>query len=422
MFLGSVAFLSAAELSWEGAALYGRHEMNRGVFKMDKIEPKPGKLWERTKHWTTEDTTLGGGALGIFAALSPRALPGAVGFSRFLGAVTVGCALGSEVGKAVLVRVPPQHLKAVYAQDTAARHKEYEKLEQNAEAKASLSRVGKFALSCYASPVLRILHSPLQFGGLGGTGGHQHGPPGSRPLSEMQAELARSTVIRVEFTEGELTGPDVEDGFRVYKDDIKSRDASSIQDWLERLQALRKKLATELQYVWPHLAEREREFYKIEEEDKEKDIVRRELQLLNNTASDLASQHAILAYHENDARKRLEQLKSTDTEPVTTTSYETPSHSAASEQEAHYGPHIITERVRTNWSRQKELLAHIEHALSQYAAISPEEGTSHGEASKQLKKEAEQLKLNVEATERLLRWCEQQVREADEPRNDGGIS
>jgi hypothetical protein len=412
MFLGSVAFLSAVELSWEGAGLYGRREINRGVFKTDKIEPKPGKLWERTKHWTTEDTTLGGGALGIFAAMSPRALPGAVGFSRFLGAATVGCALGYEVGKAVLVRVPPQLLKAVYVQVTATRHKEYEKLEQNAEAKASLSRIGKLALSLYASPVLQILNSPLQFGGMGGTGGHQHGPPGSRPLSEMQAELQKSTVIRVEFTEGELTGPDVENGFRVYKDDIKSRDASSIQDWLERLQDLRKKLATELQYVWPHLAEREREFYKIEEEDKDKDIVRRELQLLNNTAADLATQHAILAYHENDARKRLEQINNTDS--VTATSYETPSHSAASEQEAHYGPHIITERVRTNWSRQKELLGHIEHALSQYAAVSPEEGTPHHEASKSLKKEAEQLKLNVEATERLLRWCEQQVREADE--------
>jgi hypothetical protein len=407
-FLKAAAFLGVTELSWSAATLYGRQEINRGVFKMDKLEPKPGKLWERTNHWTTEDATLGGGAFGIFMAMTPRAMPGAHGFSRFFGAATVGCALGFKVGQAILVRIPPQLLSMIDTADTRVRHKEYEKLQQNNEAKAGLSRFGKLALSLYTSPYLRI----LRLGGMGAMGGGQrHGPPGLRPLAELKAEMEASTIVQVEFMKGELAGPDLEHGYRVYKDDIKSRDASSIQDWLERLQELEKNIGTELQYVWRRLAERERQFYNIAEEDGEKDIVRRELQLLNNMAADLANRHAILGYHESDARKRLLQIKQPDSAVA---SYETAKHSVEAEQQTYYGPHIVTEHVRTEWSRQKELLGHLEHQMQQFEALQPEEGTPAAEQRNISKQNVESLKKNVEATERLLKWFEEQVREADE--------
>jgi hypothetical protein len=227
--------------------------------------------------------------------------------------------------------------------------------------------------------------------------------------------MDKYTVVQVEFKEGELAGPDVEAGYRAYKDEIKSRDASSIQDWLERLQDLKKRTGAELQYVWRHLAQREHEFYQLMDENREKDIFRRELQLLNNMAADLVTRYAILGYHEADAYKRLQQIKLLDSDSqAAVASYEMPLHQIETVQEDNYGPHIVTEQVRTNWSRQKELLGHIEHSLSQYAALQPEEGTPGAEHSKQLQKNAEDLKKNVEATERLLKWFEQQVREADE--------
>jgi hypothetical protein len=416
MFLRSVAFLSVAELSYQGARSYGRQEINRGVFKVDKVEPKPGKLWERTKHWTIEDATLSGGALGMFMAMNPRALPGAFGFSRFFGAATVGCAMGYKIGQAVLVRFPPEVLYVFDSADTTIRHKEYQKLLQNNEAKASLSRVGRLALSFYTSPFLNILRSPLMPGGMDGMGGMtggQDGPPGVRPLDQLQAEMQEATLIQVEFRDGELAGPDLEKGRREYKDDIKSRDASNIQDWLERLQELKKKAGIELQILWRHLAEREREFYKLEEQGREKDIFSWELQILNFLASDLVNRHAIFTYHESDARKRLQQIKHTDS--VATTVYETPHHTAASsEQEAHYGLHSTAERVRWGWSRKKELLVYVEHELRQYEALQPGEGTPHAKAGKAMKQEEEKLRLNIAATERVLRWLEQQMREADE--------
>jgi hypothetical protein len=407
-FLKAAAFFGVGELSWSAAKLYGRQQMNRGVFNMDKLEPKPGKLWERTKHWTTEDAALSGGALGIFMAMTPRAMPGAHGFSRFVGAATVGCAIGFKVGQALLVRIPPQLLSMIETSDTMVRHKAYEKLQQNNEAKAGLSRVGKFALSVHTSPYLRI----VRLGGMGGMGGaQQQGPPGLRPITGLKAEPDARITVEVEYKKDELAGPDLEQGHRVYKDDINSWDASSIQNWLERVQELEKNIAPELQYLWRRLAERERDFYKVVEEDSEKDIFRRELQLLNSLAADLVARHAILGYYASDAQKRLLQVEQTDS---TIPSYESPQLPATTAQQTHYGPHIITERVRTSWSNKKEALGHIEYQLQQLKALQLEEGTPGAEQRNVLEKNVESLRKNIEATERVLRCFEEDIRKADE--------
>ena len=114
---------------------------SRYWFKMENIQPKPGKLWEQTKHWTAEDVALVGGALGIFMALNPRALPGAYGFSRFFGAAMVGSALHVKFYQSLGFRNSQTLLQLFDQTVTTARQKEYEKLQNDERAKASLSRI-----------------------------------------------------------------------------------------------------------------------------------------------------------------------------------------------------------------------------------------------------------------------------------------
>ncbi|KAL1795228.1 hypothetical protein ACET3X_007044 [Alternaria dauci] len=436
VFLKSAAFISAADLTWTASGIYGRHELNRGVFKMENVQPKPGKLWEQTKHRTSEDATLAGGALGIFMALNPRALPGVYGFPRFFGAATVGCALGFKVGQALVVRISPTLLHLFDQTVTSSRQEQYEKLQNDERAKASLSRIGKLALWYHSSSFMAVLRSPLQVGGIGTMGGMSGGPiqtghggssgPGGGSLAALKAELERETVIQIDFGEGELAGPDVENGYRGYKDDLKSRDVRKVQDWLEQVQALKKQVDAELQNVWPHLAQREHDFYQYVQEDKEKDITRRELQLLNNLVSDLVIRYAILGYHEHDAQKQLQQMTQADSTGAevdavpqeVTKAYKTPQHPAEDSQLNYHGPKIITERIRKTWSRQKQVLSHMENKITQIDAIKPEEGTHVAEHVKNLKQDAEQMKKNVEATGRLLQSFEEQLREANEEAKD----
>lgn len=393
---------------------------------MDKVTPEPGKLWERTKHWTVEDATLVGGGLGVFMAFNPRALPGAYGFSRFLGAATVGCALGYQVGQSLLVHINPRLIDLLDSSDKAIRVSLYERLRNNEEAKSSLSTAGKLALKYYTSPYLRIIRDPLRLGRTGEAGGMVGGrqrahPPRSSPHapaleSSLQADAHKFALIQVEFKSKELAGPDMEAGYRAYRDDIQSRNDSGIQDWLERIQSLKKQTGTELHVLWKELALREHEFYLQQEETREKDVFRRELQLLNNMTSDLVARYAILEYYEADANKQLQQMKQTDSvPPAPVIAHGAPQDAAIAAQDEYHGPQIVAELVRLNWERQKEVLYHLEHTISQYEAL-PAEGMGMGasEQIKQVKQNAEDLRRNIEATERLLQWFEAQIREADE--------
>jgi len=104
VFLKSAALIGAVDLTCTASGIYGRHELHRGVFKMEGIQPKPGKLWERTKHWTWEDATLGGGVVGAFLALNPRALPGVYGFAILRSGYSWVCA--RIQGRTILHRSP----------------------------------------------------------------------------------------------------------------------------------------------------------------------------------------------------------------------------------------------------------------------------------------------------------------------------
>ncbi|EMD62840.1 hypothetical protein COCSADRAFT_161394 [Bipolaris sorokiniana ND90Pr] len=424
IFLRSAAFFSVVDLSWTATGLYGQREINRGVFKMENITPQSGKLLQSTTRWTAEDATLAGGVLGIVTALNPRAFPGAYGISRFIGAATVGCALGYKTGQIFITRIDPRLMSIIESSEKVIRRREYEKLQRDKEAKASLSFVGKLALKYHTSPYLQILRNPLQFSGAGGVGGmssgQQHAKPSSRASqglalsSSLQADTAQFTLIQVEFKADDLTGPDLEAGYRAYKDSLQTRDESAIQEWREKVLRHKQQAKIEINFLWKHLAGREKAFYLHVEEDRDKDILRRELQLLNNMTGDMIVRYAMLGYHEADADKQLRQKRRADNVSPPLTESDMLLKSTVAAQYDYRGPIIVTEQVRTNWTRQKEVLYHLEHILSQYEEMQPAEGSGVFEHRKQLRQNAEDLKRNVEATERLLHWFEVQVQQAED--------
>lgn len=411
-FLKAAAYLSAFNVSVTACQLYGEREINRAVFKLDKVEPKPGKLWERTKHWTVDDMVVGGGLLGSFLALNPRALPGVSGWKCLIGAATVGCAVGGYVGESRLLRAPPQLISMVIVAKAQNRAVQYARVKEDVEAQRSLSRFGKIALGYYTWPFSLNLFGNGSASGPGGADGpfmkQGHG-------GVSQQEMDKSTLIQIEFSNGELNGPDFERGYRAYKDSLADRDESALQEWLEHLQKLRHITATEAQYIWQHLANKETKFYGMAEEDREKDIARRELQLLNNMGCDFAMRDTIFSNHIADATKQLEQMGRKDAvgqkSLVTAKALkdELPAH-----WKDHYSPHLVTEHVRTNWARQKEVLGIFEEAISMHEDIQPKAGSAQETHFNQVKENAEAMKKNVEATERLLRELEEQVRRADE--------
>jgi hypothetical protein len=416
-FLKTTAYLSAANISISACQLYGEREINRGVFKLDKIEPTPGKLWERTKHWTCDDAVIGGGLLATVLAFNPRALPGVGGWKRLLGVATVGCMLGGMFGDTYIPGGrSPQMINMIYGLGMKNRMVAYTRLQEDTEAKESLSRVGKLALAWYTSPFTGIRLNPFARGTPqeAETGSFEHSLAAAQRRS--QDEMSRITLIQLEFAKGELNGPDVENGYRAYREDPTEQNKSALQDWLERLEEVRRTTSTEAQYMWHHLATKEKEFYSIAEEDREKDIVRREIQLLNSIASDFASRDAVLAYHITDAMKRLQHIEkdkeSSDQNLLLVT--RAVQNDLPADWRENYNPHSVTEHIRTSWSRQKELLGFLEQATSLHGDMQLESGSPQEAHLKQIKQNAEDMKKNVEATERLLKDFEEQVRRADE--------
>ncbi|EUC44256.1 hypothetical protein COCMIDRAFT_27407 [Bipolaris oryzae ATCC 44560] len=277
-FLRSTAFFSIVDLSWTSAGLYGQREINRGVFKMENITPEPGKLWKRTTQWTAHDATLAGGVLGIVTALNPRAFPGAYGISRFIGAATVGCALGYKAGQTFITRIDPRLMSVIETSDKITRRRAYDKLQRDEEAKASLSFVGRLALKYHTSPYVQILQNPLYYAGAMGMVGvssvQQHAKPSSQASrgpavsSSLQADAAKFTLIQIEFKADEFTGPDMEAGYRAYKDSPQTRDVNAIQEWREKIKRHREQIRKEIVLLWRRLGLREDIFYLQTEEDR----------------------------------------------------------------------------------------------------------------------------------------------------------
>jgi hypothetical protein len=422
-YLKAVAYLSAAHLSISTVDSYSTREISRGIFKLDNVDPTPGKLWERTKHWTVDDTVIGGGILGAFLALNPRALPGVGGWKRFFGAATVGCASGGFAGQSRLNPLPPPMMKLMRAGDEQIQQTQYKRLQENEKAQEKLSRFGKIAFAWYTLPIWDLSINPFKAATGAGSnsaggaiaGGFQPGQMAQDPHAGIsKEEMEKHTLIQIEFNNGELQGPDIELGYRAYKDTLADRDPVALRDWLEHLEEIRNKTVTETQYVWHHLAAKEQEFYALEGDDKEKDIVRRELQLLNNLAGDFTARGSILAYHIADALKRLKQTGQDKTTGQTLLSEkEHMPTGLPADWRNRYSPTMIAEQVRLNWTRQKELLGFLEQSNTMIKELGPEPGSQHEKQFKQVQENTENMKKNVEATERLLREFEEQIRRAE---------
>lgn len=418
-FLKATAYLSAVSTSVLVLESFGQRDLNRAVFKMDKIEPRPGKLWERTKEWTVEDVLMGGTVAGAFLALNPRALPGVYGWKRFVGASTIGAALGGHIGQTRLVGLPMNIVHMVDQADIAIQQAQYDRLHQDEEALKSLSRLGKLTLAFYSWPALRLPSLP------GVSQPQASGATHASPIQIQenphrnisQEEIDRTTLVQIEFNKGELKGPDIESGYRAYKDSLTDRDSVSLREWLDRLQEIRKTTADEAHFVWDHLATKEREFYGLMAEDRKKDVLRRELQLLNNVCSDFSARDAILAYYISDVQKRLGQIENDDPvviEETTAAASEATTSQTQAAPQRHHSPHLVAEQIRLNWQRQKELLGFLERNVTMHKSVEVEAGSQQEAHLKSLSEQHESMKKNVEATERLLKEYEEQLRRADE--------
>lgn len=424
-FLKSAALAGTLGLSYTTCKLYGRRELNRGVFKLDKIEVQPGKLWESTEHWTVEDATLTGGGLGALAALNERAFPGAHGWQRFLGSALVGAALGSVLGQRLLVPIPPGLISKIDQTQAVTRHTHYERLQHNEAAKANLSRFGKLALRFYTWPAVQLLR-----GLTGAEAGREKAMSGAQGASPQSAsslfgpQSQNTLSLEVEFEQGELNGPDMTAGVRTYQDSLRTRNARALETYLAQLSTMRTTMVQEARYVWHVLAEKEKAYYAMVEESDEKDICRRELDLLGNAASQFVMREAVISFHMADARKQLEQIpgrinKTTSASDDTTLLLDqTP--------DTHYNPEFTTKHLRAFWTKQKAALAQVEQILSQYEVAVKQNGDRFLRAPGEIHGRVEAARVAVknlrgylEATSRLLAEFEERGRKAEKMKGKG---
>ncbi|KAF3001274.1 hypothetical protein E8E13_004075 [Curvularia kusanoi] len=431
-FLRTVAVTGAIDGAITACDIYGRQELNRAVLKMDGLEnPKPFKLWERTKQWTLEDASLFGGATGLLIASNPRLFPGARGFSRFFGITVAGCAIGAKTAEWALSRGPPHQAKRVEWVLAMQRRAHYERLSSDEKAKDSLSRFGKGLLMSYTkeSTLMQILGKP--FGGLSGAAtptsvvvehGHAQDAQMASLRQHIQEAHANPPILMVaEFENEELAAPDYERGYRQYCMDPAETDLEEVQEHLEHLNKLHDSETKELAYVWQALVPKEHQMHQMSEAEPEKELLRRELQLLNSIAVHSQTRLAVIAYAQADARKRMAQIR--DENVTAIAKIPLPGMQSIPLEEdwsKSYVPHKTAERIRSRWESARGDLAHIDAVLAQFERMKARgqvEGNQHSlvhKKAKELQTTREQVKLNVEATERVLKEFEDRVFKAEE--------
>ncbi|UPX11383.1 uncharacterized protein EKO05_0001989 [Ascochyta rabiei] len=427
-FVRTAAIFGLIDGSITACDIYGRQELNRAVFKLDGLDsPKPWKLWERTSQWTLEDATLFGGATGLLLASNPRLVLGASGWTRFLGITITGCAIGAKTGEWVFGRGPPHQAKRVEWVLAAQRRAMYRRLSEDEKAKASLSRFGRSLLMAYTgdSPIMQTLSRP--FRGLSSMPNPGSDAVSGRAHQDAQMEAARQIQIQqahakqpilmlTEFEKEELAAPDYDGGHRQYFMDPADTDIEILQEHLEHLNKLRASDVKELAYIWQGLAQKEHHFHQLSQDNPEKDLLRRELQLLNSLATHFNTRIAILAYAQADARKRIDQIRNED--PASASMVPLPVTEEAllggNWRESH-SPQKSAERIRQRWETARTDLAQVEHVLSQFDTLKAQ-GSTNSRANEQaelLRKDAGQMKQNIMATERLLKEYEDQIYKVD---------
>ncbi|OAL44032.1 hypothetical protein IQ07DRAFT_649481 [Pyrenochaeta sp. DS3sAY3a] len=426
LFVKCVAIVGLVDLPHTALLVYGRRELDSAVLKVDNITPKPGKLWERTSFFTVDDAYLSGGALGALAALNPRALPGVRGWKRFFGAATIGSAIGAQIGYKVM--------EADVGRDAITRGQKFhwsrrcaqyqEKLASNEKARASLfwpgrtvlalnalasSRLGQFTERFGYSAFRRQLGSPPGPGHAHNAGEWHTVPPRLATQQSSQETIA----FTIQLDKSVSNGHDVLKNFRVYRDSLPEKDAEEIQERLSHLHELKDKMNSETKFLWQVLAKKEGQLYDMVEEDYEKDILRRQLQLLNSMTMALVQRESIITYHIADARKQLRQIDRNDTnshaDPVIA---EALGSEVFIERETVHSPDIIVKDVRLHWANTKDKFAVLQTALQHHRSNHPK-GSDSADTIKQIDEVIDNSKRNIEATERLLKEFEAQVLKAE---------
>lgn len=393
------------------------------MFKLDGLhDPKPWKLWERTKNWNVEDLTLFGGATGLLLASNPRLFPGVTGFRRFLGITIAGCAIGAKTAEFAFSKGPPYAERRTEWLRALRRRAAYGRLSTDEEAKASLSRFGQSLLMAYTadSAILRTLSRPFQ--GLDGVDEAPIAVPDSQlqALQQMQMQQAQGRVpviLLTEFQKEELAAPDYEGAHRQYLMDPTDIDIETLKDHLKQLNKLRTVEVKELAYAWRGLAQKEHDLHRLSQEDPEKDMLRRELQLLNSLATHISTRIAVITYAQADTRKRIGQIENEDPASLSTIfplKIEEDSILQDGWRDT-FAPQSSVERIRQRWENARVEWAGAEHVLSHLEKLKAQGRTNNltDEQADQLRKNAEQMKKNFMATERLLKEYEDQIHKAD---------
>jgi hypothetical protein len=234
-----------------------------------------------------------------------------------------------------------------------------------------------------------------------------------RQMQIQQAHAQQPVLMLAEFEKDELAAPDYDGGHRQYRMDPKDTDLETLQEHLEHLNKLRASEAKELAYVWQTLAPKEHKMHQLSEEDPEKDLLRRELQLLNSIATHSNTRLAIIAYAQADARKRIAQVR--DEDPASVPSPVAEESLLDEDWRETYVPYKTAERIRQRWENARTDSAQVDHVLAQFDQLKAQGSTnSHAnEQAENLRKDQDQLKQNVVATERLLKEYEDQISKAD---------
>jgi hypothetical protein len=355
-------------------------------------------------------------------ALNPRALPGAYGISRFLGAATVGCALGYQTAQSFLVRISPHYINLMDASDKVVRSRFYGRLKEDVEVKASLSIAGKLVLKYHTSQYIQVLRDSLPIAGVGGMGDIPGGQQGMRKAGEdmitpvsLYPDTTKHIPFRTELKEDDFAGPDMSAGYRSYEDSPQSWDKSSVRERLERFQGLKTQAGMELQHLWKELAKREQEHYGHDWNDRDKDISKRELYILYQTTMDLVSRYAIFAYNEADAQKQLQQLQQLDSVPPSPLAvFETEQSLAVAAQDNYQGPRMAATQLRREWTRIKGIVSQYEGIVSQAEAFRQQGSSTTAKNVQLFRDSCEDIRKFKEACERVLTWLEEQVHEAED--------